>query len=145
MIIGNFTYNKAKDTYTGEIKTLTLQRSKVEFRPTEGKNGKGPDYRVTVAGTPGAVELGAAWKRTSEAGREFLSGRAISRRKTGGGFAAPHDCGKGHKQQKTGRARRGRRPVLEASVRRLQPGAWCSDATRSGSRPCRCRRASRRR
>ena len=73
MIIGNFTYNKAKDTYTGEIKTLTLQRSKVEFRPTEGKNGRGPDYRVTVAGTPGAVELGAAWKRTSEAGRGFLS------------------------------------------------------------------------
>ena len=73
MIIGNFTYNKAKDTYTGEITTLTLQRSKVEFRPTKGKNGKGPDYRVTVAGTPGAVELGAGWKRTSEAGREYLS------------------------------------------------------------------------
>ena len=73
MIIGNFTYNKAKDTYTGEIRTLTLQRSKVEFHPTEGKNGKGPNYRVTVAGTPGAVELGAAWKRNSEAGREFLS------------------------------------------------------------------------
>ena len=73
MIIGNFTHDKAKDTYEGEIKTLTLLRGKVAFRPTEGKNGKGPDYRVTVAGTPGAVELGAAWKRTSEAGREFLS------------------------------------------------------------------------
>ena len=34
---------------------------------------KGPDYRVTVDGTPGAIELGAAWKRTSEAGRDFLS------------------------------------------------------------------------
>jgi uncharacterized protein (DUF736 family) len=73
MIIGNFTYNTAKDTYTGEIKTLTLQRSKVAFRPTEGANGKGPNYRVIVDGTHGAVELGAAWKRTSEAGREFLS------------------------------------------------------------------------
>ena len=73
MIIGNFTYNKAKDTYTGEIRTLTLHRSKVAFRPTQGKNGKGPDYRVIVEGAPGAVELGAAWKRTSEAGREFLS------------------------------------------------------------------------
>ena len=73
MIIGNFTYNKAKDTFTGEIKTLTLLRSKVAFRPTEGKNGKGPQYRVIVEGAPGAVELGAAWKRTSDAGREFLS------------------------------------------------------------------------
>ncbi len=73
MIIGNFTYNKAKDTYTGEIRTLTLHRSNVAFRPTEGKNGKGPDYRVVLVGAPGTVELGAAWKRTSEAGREFLS------------------------------------------------------------------------
>lgn len=73
MIIGNFTYDKTKDTYEGEIKTLTLLRGKVAFRPTEGKNGKGPNYRVTVEGAPGAVELGAAWKRTSEAGREFLS------------------------------------------------------------------------
>ena len=75
MIIGNFTYDKAKDTYTGEIKTLTLHCSKVLFRPAQGKNGRGPAYRVLVEGKPGAVELGAAWKRTSEAGRQFLSVR----------------------------------------------------------------------
>ena len=80
MIIGNFTYNKAKDTYTGEIKTLTLHRSKVVFRPAEGKNGKGPDYRVIAEGAPGEVELGAAWKRTSEAGREYLSVSSTTRR-----------------------------------------------------------------
>lgn len=73
MIIGNFTYDAAKDTYTGAIKTLTLHRSNVVFRPTDGKNAKGPHYRVILDGAPGAVELGAAWKRTSEAGREFLS------------------------------------------------------------------------
>lgn len=73
MIIGNFTYTKAKDIFTGEIHTLTLLRSKVVFRPVAEKNGKGPDYRVTVESTTGSVELGAAWKRTSEAGREFLS------------------------------------------------------------------------
>jgi uncharacterized protein (DUF736 family) len=28
---------------------------------------------VVVEGQPGSVELGAAWKRKSEAGREFLS------------------------------------------------------------------------
>jgi uncharacterized protein (DUF736 family) len=73
MIIGAFTHNKAKDTYTSEIKTLTLHRPKVAFRPTEGKTGKGPDYRVVLDGAPGAVELDAAWKRASEAGGEFLS------------------------------------------------------------------------
>ena len=73
MIIGNFNYNQPKDTYTGEIKTLTLLRGKVTFRPSDSKSAKGPHYRVTVEGAPGAVELGAAWKRRSEAGREFLS------------------------------------------------------------------------
>lgn len=73
MIIGNFTYNQAKDTYSGEIKTLTLLRGKVAFRPAETKSEKGPHYRITVEGAPGAVELGAAWKRKSEANREFLS------------------------------------------------------------------------
>jgi uncharacterized protein (DUF736 family) len=75
VIIGNFTHNKAKDTYIGEIKTLTLPRSNVVFRPTQGTNGNAPDYRVLAEGKPGAVEIGAAWKRTSGAGREFLSVR----------------------------------------------------------------------
>jgi uncharacterized protein (DUF736 family) len=75
MIIGAFSYNRAKDSYAGEIKTLSLLRGKVEFRPTKGRDGKGPDYRVIVAGAPGAIEFGAAWKRISEAGRAFLSVR----------------------------------------------------------------------
>jgi uncharacterized protein (DUF736 family) len=75
MIIGNFSYKQAEDTYTGEIKTLTLLRGSVQFRPTEAKNGKGPDYRVVVQGETSRVELGAVWKRKSEAGREFLSVR----------------------------------------------------------------------
>jgi uncharacterized protein (DUF736 family) len=73
MIIGNFTYNKAKDSYEGEIKTLTLLRGKVAFRPTEGKKDKSPAYRIVIESAQGSVELGAAWKRTSEAGRAFLS------------------------------------------------------------------------
>lgn len=66
MIIGNFTHNKAKDTYEGDIQTLTLLRGKVAFRPTEAKNDKGPNYRVVSVGTHGSVELGAAWKRTTK-------------------------------------------------------------------------------
>jgi uncharacterized protein (DUF736 family) len=73
MIIGNFTYDKAQGAYIGEIRTLTLHRSEVVFRPMQGKNDKGPDYRVLAEDKSGAFELGAAWKRTSEAGREFLS------------------------------------------------------------------------
>jgi len=73
MIIGNFKYDQAKDVYSGEIKTLTLLRGKVNFRPAESKSDKGPHYRVVVEGAPGAVELGAAWRRKSEAGRDFLS------------------------------------------------------------------------
>jgi uncharacterized protein (DUF736 family) len=73
MIIGNFSYKQAEDTYTGEIKTLTLLRGSVTFRPVEAKNDKGPAYRVVVQGETSQVELGAAWKRQSGAGREFLS------------------------------------------------------------------------
>jgi uncharacterized protein (DUF736 family) len=73
MFIGYFEYDQTKDTYRGEIETLTLHRRKVLFRPAESKSEKGPHYRVVVEGMPASVELGAAWKRTSEAGRECLS------------------------------------------------------------------------
>ncbi|MGA2841708.1 MAG: DUF736 domain-containing protein [Steroidobacteraceae bacterium] len=73
MIIGNFTYNAAKDTYAGEIRTLTLLRNKIAFRPNTPNTDKGPSYRVVIEGVVGAIELGAAWKRTSDAGRDFLS------------------------------------------------------------------------
>jgi uncharacterized protein (DUF736 family) len=72
-LFGNFTYSQAKDTYEAEIKTLTLLLSKVAFRPTDGKNAKGPSYRAVIEGAHGSFELGAAWKRKSEQGREFLS------------------------------------------------------------------------
>jgi uncharacterized protein (DUF736 family) len=73
MIIGNFTYDQARDAYTGEIKTLTLQRSNVQFRNVAKANPQAPDYRIVEESTAGVVELGAAWKRTSASDREFLS------------------------------------------------------------------------
>lgn len=73
MIIGNFTYDLDRDTYAGEITTLTLQRGNVMFRPTEKSGDKEPDYRVVHETEGGTVELGAAWKRNSERGRDFLS------------------------------------------------------------------------
>jgi uncharacterized protein (DUF736 family) len=73
MIIGNFTYDKARDTYTGEFATLTVAARKVAFQPYEAKGDKTPNYRVVTPSKTGDVELGAAWKKRSEEGRDYLS------------------------------------------------------------------------
>jgi uncharacterized protein (DUF736 family) len=64
--IGTFT--KSGDDFTGSVKTLTLNvNAKIVL--AEKENEKAPDYRIFS----GAMEFGAAWKRTSGAGREYLS------------------------------------------------------------------------
>ena len=73
MIIGNFSYDRDHGTYSGEITTLTLQRSNVVFRPIEKGGDKEPDYRIVQERDGAMVEFGAAWKRSSERGRDFLS------------------------------------------------------------------------
>jgi len=65
--IGTFTADK--DGYTGTLRTLTLN-VKVKLVPNDkGENDKAPDYRLQAAGN----DVGAAWRKTSEAGREYLS------------------------------------------------------------------------
>lgn len=64
--IGTFT--KSGDDFTGSVKTLTLNVN-AEIVLAEKENEKAPDYRIFS----GATEFGAAWKRTSGAGREYLS------------------------------------------------------------------------
>jgi hypothetical protein len=49
MIVGNFSYDASRDTYTGEITTLTLQRGNVVFRPT--------DMTKSVTGSPITVSF----------------------------------------------------------------------------------------
>jgi uncharacterized protein (DUF736 family) len=71
MIIGDFRIEDG--SYRGDITTLTLQRSNVVFRPTSKTGEREPDYRIVQETEVGTVELGAAWKRRSEGGREFLS------------------------------------------------------------------------
>jgi uncharacterized protein (DUF736 family) len=44
------------------------------FQPLRKQGDNGPDYRVTVDGPQGSVELGAAWKRKSAKGREAERG-----------------------------------------------------------------------
>ena len=75
MIIGNFTYAAKTDTYFDSIRTVTLPEAKFEFRPISETNSKGPNYRVFIRSSANAIEVGAAWKRRSAQGRDFLSVR----------------------------------------------------------------------
>lgn len=62
------TFKSDNGGFTGIIKTLTLN-AKTTFRPSEKDNDKAPDYRIFC----GAIECGAAWKKTSRDDREYLS------------------------------------------------------------------------
>jgi uncharacterized protein (DUF736 family) len=75
MIIGNFIYSKQDKLYTGTIQTMSRYHEDVLFQPAKKQGEKSPDYRVTVDSPQGSVELGAAWKRKSAKGREYLSVR----------------------------------------------------------------------
>jgi len=68
--IGTFT-RTSDGAYEGAIRTLTLNAKSVRFRPVETPADKCPDFRILA----GDLELGAAWKRTSKAQRDYLSVR----------------------------------------------------------------------
>lgn len=65
--IGTFTAQG--DGFNGSIKTLTLNVRNATMRPNEKADDKAPDYRIYS----GATEFGAAWKRTSQQDRPYLS------------------------------------------------------------------------
>jgi len=73
MIIGAFNYDKQDDTYTGRIITLTFERNGIIVRPVSKSGESGPDYRVMREAEGDSIEFGAAWKRTSDKGQDFLS------------------------------------------------------------------------
>jgi len=65
--IGTFTAEK--NGFTGTLRTLTLN-VKVKLVPNDkSDNESAPDYRLQAAGH----DIGAAWKKTSEAGRPYVS------------------------------------------------------------------------
>ncbi|MCR6700976.1 MAG: DUF736 domain-containing protein [Dokdonella sp.] len=65
--IGTFTKND--NGFAGTVRTLALN-VKVKLVPNEKTNENAPDFRIQ---TGGGYDLGAAWKKTSEAGRDYLS------------------------------------------------------------------------
>ncbi|MGB3068942.1 MAG: DUF736 domain-containing protein [Ottowia sp.] len=65
--IGTFTAEK--DGFTGQLRTLTLN-VKVKLVPNDkGENENASDIRLQAAGH----DIGAAWKKISEAGRPYVS------------------------------------------------------------------------
>ena len=64
--IGTFT--KTGDSYNGAVKTLGIN-AKTSIKPADKASNKAPDYRIFQ----GTVEFGAAWKKTSGEGRDYLS------------------------------------------------------------------------
>lgn len=66
--IGTF-HKQADGSYSGAIKTLTLNVKQAQFRAAEKDNEKAPDFRIFS----GQTEFGAAWKKTSRENRDYLS------------------------------------------------------------------------
>jgi len=66
--IGTFS-RQADGSYSGSIKTLSLNVKAAQLRPNEKTDEKAPDYRIFS----GQTEFGAAWVRTSRENREYLS------------------------------------------------------------------------
>ena len=66
--IGSF--KKVGSEFQGEIVTFSVQTKGVRIVPeTNRSNDNAPSHRVYV----GRAELGAAWSKRSEEGREYLS------------------------------------------------------------------------
>ena len=65
--IGTFT--KSGDTFSGSVKTLSIN-AKTIIKAADTNSDKAPDYRVFAGSN---VEFGAAWKKTSNEGRGYLS------------------------------------------------------------------------
>ena len=64
--IGTFT--RTGESFTGAVKTLNIN-AKTTIKPADKASDKAPDYRVFA----GSVEMGAAWRKTSNEGRFYLS------------------------------------------------------------------------
>jgi uncharacterized protein (DUF736 family) len=66
--IGSF--KKVGNEYQGEIVTLSVQTKGVRIVPEANRSGdNAPSHRVFV----GRVEIGAAWSKRSNEGRDYLS------------------------------------------------------------------------
>jgi uncharacterized protein (DUF736 family) len=64
------TFKKSGNEFTGQIVTLSVQAKNVRIVPETNRSGdNSPSHRVYV----GRVEIGAAWAKRSNEGRDYLS------------------------------------------------------------------------
>ncbi|WP_422060842.1 DUF736 domain-containing protein [Sphingopyxis sp.] len=63
------TFKKVGGEYHGAISTLTIQAEQVCISPVAGASGNAPSHHVFVGG----VEVGAAWTKTTQDNRPYLS------------------------------------------------------------------------
>lgn len=63
------TFTAQNDGFTGTVRTLTLN-VKIKFIPNDKSRENAPDFRIQAAG---GYDIGAAWKKVSEAKRPYLS------------------------------------------------------------------------
>jgi uncharacterized protein (DUF736 family) len=64
------TFIKNDNGFAGAVKTLSLN-VKAKLVPSDKDSDKSPDFRILA----GEVEIGAAWKKTAQNGREYFSVR----------------------------------------------------------------------
>ena len=63
------TFKKAGNEFSGQIVTLSVQAKNVRIVPEANRSGENaPSHRVFV----GRVEIGAAWAKRSNEGRDYL-------------------------------------------------------------------------
>ena len=63
------TFKKSGNEFTGQIVTLSVQAKNVRIVPETNRSGdNSPSHRVYV----GRVEIGAAWSKRSNEGRDYL-------------------------------------------------------------------------
>ena len=63
------TFKKSGNEFTGAIVTLSVQAKNVRIVPETNRSGENsPSHRVYV----GRVEIGAAWSKRSNEGRDYL-------------------------------------------------------------------------
>ena len=64
------TFKKSGQEFRGEIRTLSVQAKGVSIVPEANRaNNNAPSHRVYV----GRAEIGAAWSKRSNEGRDYLS------------------------------------------------------------------------
>ena len=67
--IGTFKKSSSNNEFAGQIITLSLQAKNVRIVPEANRSGENsPTHRVFV----GKVEIGAAWAKRSNEGRDYL-------------------------------------------------------------------------